>query len=963
MRTLSASALSKIAQQYGAEPVVIIEVQWVKGGPRLPYADKQAAGIPGKILEVSDLDNVVNVSDSGDSQQISVTLDDVDSSIKNIMDAHDIHMRDVWVYQWFEGLDLTDKFLLFKGKINSPITWNEGDRSVSFDIVTQIESVEVGFSPEQGQFDYIPNDLIGQAWPMVFGTSVHSRALKITNYPKGALCDGLAIRDLGLESRVEAMAINIDDLQLQKSRFKHESDAEKLVGNQAAFEVKDSFAKSLGVYEIGFLADYEKSYGALLSQTRTELNEIRIFGGEKFPQGQRMVLDVGGAVVQGHFAGNLFKIDRGDCDLIIQQVGLTQGQWNCEDKVESFYEDTIYTKLTWTGTDPKIISYLRGRAALHPKVVEEPETYLPFAEGVREFDPRYPTATGNMYTRFYRGPDPKEPTQASRFPFVRGWTKPWYPNCVISGDDLGYFFAKPGTNVSRYDPVPQRYIVSITPGQVLRVMAFATYAGQKFLIDVPKDLYTVSVEHFGSVSATVVTLKDDLSKDETTNWSDDLYITFKSDIGPNVVDIMRYLIETFSDFEINDASFNAVRAKVQNYPAHFTLYDKKDLFQVLSEISWQSCCSIRQVDGEFYLTYLPDQPTPVATVTDDDIEIKTLSIGHTSTEELVTKMVCEWYATGAQSEPNKIILRHNIGKYGTHERSFNFYIYNVYDLVERAATFWLIRYANTWKKVSFTVPLNFLNVESLDAVTLNLSKPFISSGAVGAVVEQAVYNSADQNISMVCWTPIKAGTMVPYIFAWPAQVDATAVFPTTEDLLYEGMGFGYDAEGDIGDDAADEINRVDFVGIDGLYLWPSMQPKRRNGKGKKNPSDKADGTPGDVKVAPAAAVGNSLPGQDTPTTASGTGGSPVRQDGSGGFGAGTTGSTSSGLSEIDIRKTKIKDGTASALLSTVFQGIADGKLMLSTNVVVSDGTNSASFAFSYDTESSKYGAGIAFLKE
>ena len=49
--------------------------------------------IPGRIVEVGDLDNVVNVSNNSGSQELSVTLDDTDGTIKAIFDAHDVHKR------------------------------------------------------------------------------------------------------------------------------------------------------------------------------------------------------------------------------------------------------------------------------------------------------------------------------------------------------------------------------------------------------------------------------------------------------------------------------------------------------------------------------------------------------------------------------------------------------------------------------------------------------------------------------------------------------------------------------------------------------------------------------------------------------------------------------------------------------------------------------------------------------
>ncbi|MCA9072079.1 MAG: hypothetical protein KDA84_24290, partial [Planctomycetaceae bacterium] len=120
MRSLSAAALTKIATDYGTEPINIVAIQWVAGGGYTQYADRDIPGtsIKGDILDLSDIDNVVDVQGSADSQQINITLDDSDSSLKEIFNNNDIHKRDVIVYQWFEGMDISDAFILFTGKIN-----------------------------------------------------------------------------------------------------------------------------------------------------------------------------------------------------------------------------------------------------------------------------------------------------------------------------------------------------------------------------------------------------------------------------------------------------------------------------------------------------------------------------------------------------------------------------------------------------------------------------------------------------------------------------------------------------------------------------------------------------------------------------------------------------------------------------------------------------------------------------
>jgi hypothetical protein len=306
---------------------------------------------------------------------------------------------------------------------------------------------------------------------------------------------------------------------------------------------------------------------------------------------------------------------------------------------------------------------------------------------------------------------------------------------------------------------PQTYVVSIVPGTVLSVAAWTEKDGERFLQDISPDDYTVSTEARGDLTVTFVTLPDASSKAKYINWEDDIFVTFQSSVGPNTVDILKYLIATHSDFSVDATSFDAVRSKVDNYPSHFTLYDRKELFTVLREIAWQSRCAIWLKNGVFFIRYLPDTPTPIATVTESDIIINSLLLEHTSTEDLTTKMTCEWRESGMQDDPYKIIVRENIAKYGTQEKEYDFYIYNSAIYVQASADFWITRYANTWKKIEFDVPLTLLNVETFDAVTLDFTSNYVADDDVIATVERAIYNSEENIVEMVCWCPVKAGTM------------------------------------------------------------------------------------------------------------------------------------------------------------------------------------------------------------
>ena len=335
MRNISANGLAQLAKRHGNEPVNIIEVDWIAGRAPASYADKDVQGIPGKIVELGDLDDVVahvtaesGVTNSDSSQQIDVTLDDVDGSIKTIFDSYDVHKRPVRVYQWFEGLDLSDKFLIFAGKINTPISWNERDRTVKITVVSQLEDQEIGFSAEEGQFPYLPADLVGKAWPMLFGTVIDSPALQINKaleactlagvgivsgsaamgglplYENGTNSDGggnagnaLTVIQMNIILEASECWMGVDDQKSQQLLDQYNKMAEKLNEELAEKAAQEACARMKRAQQI-----------ANATSQGTGANPIPTIGGEDFPQNTPITININGGLFTGSFVGNNFYV-------------------------------------------------------------------------------------------------------------------------------------------------------------------------------------------------------------------------------------------------------------------------------------------------------------------------------------------------------------------------------------------------------------------------------------------------------------------------------------------------------------------------------------------------------------------------------------------------------------------------------------------------------------------------------
>lgn len=727
MRQISPTALSVLATNFGTEPINIVQIQWTEDGPRSSYADRDIGEIKGRITDISGLDFIINVNEGSDSAEISLTLSDVDGDLKQILDTVDIHKKDVWVYQWFEGMAQSEKFLIFQGEINSPIVWNEGDRTLKFTVISKIEDAEIGFSIEEGQFDNPPQELIGVAWPLKFGTTINVPALRFTTPKKGTLSTGVGIRDCSLDFRLQAAQKILCPLVFRGFSARYGG----TLGLSLIIEPNYTEDQSCAISRCELVNNLKTQ---IQEQSVYEFSTIIIIDGEKFPQGVNLTLDINGGKFTGYFTGttltpsNNFKI-------------LSRRHPDA---------DTVCSDLN----DGAINALLDAKA-------------------VTAFN----TCPGT--------PDPSvQTTDQSRLNVEEAQRSTDFYNAIPTSN---FFWAEPGATVTIDTGEPIVYCTNLLPETVLNVSAYRNFQSGRKLVTVPQEYYTVRFSDFQSYLTTEVVLDEPLSR-IADGWEDDLYITSTSTVGPNTVDIMIWLIEKYTTFTWDATTFNSVKTKLANYPSSFPILERKNILTVLQEIAYQCRCAIYLRDHKFYLIYLPDRPDAVTSISEDDVDSNTLELTHTNTEDLVTKLTATWKKDYSIEESNKIILRHNVAKYGTQEATTDWYIYNVLDLVHKSATFWLIRKSNTWRIANFNTPINKLQLETFDGVDLEL--PDFSPSTIRGLIQSANFDSNTRTISFQVWTPVKSGTLVEYDFAWPAAIDQTLVWPTDPERNANLIGSG-----------------------------------------------------------------------------------------------------------------------------------------------------------------------------
>lgn len=943
MRNISASSLAKLAQTHGTEPIIVLQIDWTDAGMS-QYADRAVEGIPGKILEVGNLDNVVGVSNNDSSQEISIVLDDTDGSIKTIFDNSDIHKRDARVYQLFEGLGVGHKFLLFSGKVSSPIIWDERDRTVKFSIVSQLEDKEVGFSPEEGQFEWLPAAMVGKPWPMIFGKVLDCPALQMNEAVSGTTLTGVGvIAGLGYLSSMPL--------------FSDGSSTDSSTGVSLALIMAQ--INTLNCARFAFWGYDDDKYDELLDQTNAlwaqmaeivgranaqaacarwqrekqiaeataqglGTNPIRVLGGEDFPQHQTLTIEINGALFVGYFSGENFHI----------------------------------SSRSWPDGDEEANNQAADREETCPYA-------LPSGGGGGEYDYRIPVPCGRGNQYF--GSD----NCLCRY---HGWiisTGEGRASSISDDPIPQQFWAEPGATVRIHSTEPITYIVAAlytyAPGTVLAVRAYKEFPGERRLVDVPSSYYTIRNVSYGNLRTVQIVTNRPLSSYADQGWTDDLYVTFRSHsaVGSDMIDTLTYLIQHFTDLSWDSTSFESVRTKLVPFPVNFPVLDRKNTIQILQEIAIQARCALWISNGKFYIKYLPEEPASDDTITVSDIDAENGILTElTTTEDLVTKMRVNWrmrWSPGVtdrekdQSE-QLIILRHNVSRYGIQEGDFDWYIYNQPDIIYKCATFWLIRRSSTWKRIRFSTFLNKLNLETFDCVTLDFSQGYVANGAVKALVEEATYNSETNRIDFVCLVPVKAGQMEKYDWFWPAGLAFHLTWPPPDEIAAGdagGGGEGMDASGAL------PIGYFEDWGDDIVIVGgPNVIFRPQSDIGDRHPTDIGFSAQ-DIGVLPnyAEISGGLKPRLNlrtfmaSPTNPPPPGALPTAQ-------------------VIDIRKTHIIDSRDApnqyAYLSHVFKGLnEDSRLMMRKDMLVADEEHpdGAIFDFKWTDDYELWAAGTAYLRD
>ena len=519
MRSVTANASAELSQNTGTEMLVLLEVEWTAGGQHL-YSDQTLEGAAPKIITMAGFDASMMLEGSGDSQEMGIVLDDSDGSIRAIYNRTEIHKRPARVYLLHKGLPTSDKILVFRGQLVTPIEWDESQRSISFNILSELESRQVGFSMEEGDFPNIPEEALGKAWPLAFGQVCHLPAVKVRAPRRGYLEHGTGIHDFTLQSRM-CQAINIQCAV--QSTGTHSGTATVGPSLECVNRRFGEICKLKDLYE---------------QQTSYENPTLNIYNGVSFPQDTRLTIYVDSASYNGTFDGNMFTVfsrqhpewatfNHVPCSSI---NGVSYGQ--VEGHVQYGGTNNIrqgaggnYDPNSPYHTTAEGQAFFTGNRAWIPD-----DTVASFVPNQTQGQ-AFASCNAALVTTPGMVGGPKE-----------SWEK------YDAMEESTFWWAPSGSEVYYEGEQETLYIVSLLPGTVDKVAAYRQAPnGFRYLTEVQEDRYTVYETDYDGYQVVEIGMDKALSQyyDQVTHdsegWEDQLYVSFTSSVGPNPCDIIEWL--------------------------------------------------------------------------------------------------------------------------------------------------------------------------------------------------------------------------------------------------------------------------------------------------------------------------------------------------------------------------------------------------------------------------------------
>lgn len=335
------------------------------------------------------------------------------------------------------------------------------------------------------------------------------------------------------------------------------------------------------------------------------------------------------------------------------------------------------------------------------------------------------------------------------------WFDYYIPPEELDGNN---FIDNPAGSEVRYGDECDVYVANTIMSTVHALHAYREdEAGNRVLDAVPSSYYTVAQRDLGKYDTTTVIFPTPLGE-LGEKWEETIFCTQTSSVGRNVVDVVDWLMSTYT----NLTPSNDIRTLVDAYPVDFALFETGNTLAKVREILYESRIGLRSDGSTYELVYLSKTPSSVVTITTADYHRK--SLVETQGSNVITSFRATWNGGDylPKDKPFEKVIRNNVTDYGLIETEQEYKIYSIGSLVDKSLEFNALRGSFPWERVSLRCSCHMWLIEPLDAVTFN--------GKLH-LVESANMDLVNGTVDLMLHTGTIAGESEQFKYFWPSATD------------------------------------------------------------------------------------------------------------------------------------------------------------------------------------------------
>lgn len=769
-KSCSTTALALINQPTGTEPFIVLQVNW--NGEFTYYTTRAIAGANNNIIDVSNVTNQRRSDSFCNVGSVRVTFSDTDGAMKRIIDTIVAENCPAAVYLAFMHTTENDWISLINGRIVGPITWNEVERTLSLGIETYVNSHEVGYAAQFADFKDLNPNSAGVPWPMIFGKCAHVPSLLVRRHATANLQCALQF----YMNPPFALVNNNQDIIMRGDPttrcFLDNTFVNNVLYVDDAHEFPQNKVISIIVEDIVFT-------GQFVDNTKFEIIESNVPKFKNVAIGPRQndadhdnawVLWITDATITLANHHCYFRAPGKEVyNYCVKQIGT-----KCWFRSMFREPASLFASRLMDVSDQILEVYGISKCGLKDAVASD----VNFMKDAIAF--RRKTAGANNFGALM-----------ARFDAFKNNNSAWW-QCPMDSQVRIWGITDPDI-----------YIASLAPLTTVKAVwgkrrVTVNNKSRTIFSQIPTSYYIVNHATYKIVGQTAVGIifNKPLSDYPDQQWTDDVFVTAQSAIGPNAADIIQWILTNFTDLKPDPTSFAIARSHVASHPANFALFDKRDALKLVQDIAYQAKCALLLDQGAVGIIYLPVQPAQEATFNEDSV--KNLHLDFTERREIHTKFVASYSTTykdkhhlahasefnirrfertlrsliptniRIRSETQMYVYTNNITRFGLRTKEEAAWIYNDYAAVKSFANFWGFRASNCWRKLTFETFLQGIRLQVFDGVAVSfVDQTLINTTLVMGIVDSVSYDPKTYTTKIEVWLPIVAGGVFMEANFWP----------------------------------------------------------------------------------------------------------------------------------------------------------------------------------------------------